>query len=86
MRPIGSTHTGQPGPCTQLDVGRQQVGEAEAVDGVGVAAAHLHDPVVAGRIGQTADFVARLPDERGIAELVDEFHDDGLSSAGSPNR
>ena len=52
-RPIGITHTGQPGPVDQLDVGRQHVLDAVAVDGVGVAAAHLHEleVVVAGQLG-----------------------------------
>ena len=34
--------------------------EAEAVDGVGVAAAHFHESVAAAGIGQTADLLSRL--------------------------
>ena len=53
----------------QLDVRRQHVLEPEAVDRVRVAAAHLHDAVVARRIGEPADLVARPRDQlrhRGI--------------------
>ena len=58
IRPIGSTQTGQPGPWISSMFGGQHVLEAEAVDGVGVAAAHLHDPVVAVRVRQPADLLA----------------------------
>ena len=56
-RPIGITHTGQPGPVDQLDVRGQHVLDAVAVDGVGVAAAHLHEleVVVAGQLGDAGD-------------------------------
>ena len=52
-RPIGMTHTGQPGPVDQFHRGRQDVLDAVAVDGVGVTAAHLHELelVVAGQLG-----------------------------------
>ena len=46
MRPIGSTHTGQPGPWIMLHVGGQQVLQAVARDRVGVAAAELHQVYV----------------------------------------
>ena len=49
MRPIGSTHTGQPGPCTMLTLRRQQVLDAVAGDRVRVAAAELHQVIAAVR-------------------------------------
>ena len=51
-RPIGITHTGQPGPCTSSTVLGQHVLDAVPVDGVRVAAAHLHEleVVVAGQL------------------------------------
>ena len=49
-RPIGSTHTGQPGPWIMRTLARQQVGDAVAEDGVGVAAAELHQAVAAVRV------------------------------------
>src|SRR5579863_1730133 len=58
----------------QLDVFRQNVLEAEPVDGMRVPAAHLHDPVVTLRISQAADFARHLPDHLGVAKLVDVFH------------
>ena len=63
------------GPVHQLDVLGQDVLDAVAVDGVGVAAAHLHEleVVVAGQVGDVGDEGAR----RGrVAVLVDEPHGD----------
>ena len=55
MRPMGSTQTGQPGPWTSSIFVGQEILQAEAIDGVGVAAAHFHESIVAAGIGQTAD-------------------------------
>ena len=49
IRPIGSTHTGQPGPWTSSIFARQQIFQPEAINGVRVAAAHFHEPVMAFR-------------------------------------
>ena len=43
MRPIGKHANRAPGPVNQLDIGGQQIFQAEAVDGVRVAAAHFHE-------------------------------------------
>ena len=60
-RPIGITHTGQPGPCTSSIVLGQVVLHAVAVDGVGVPAAHLHELVVPARLAQRGDLARRAP-------------------------
>jgi hypothetical protein len=54
---------------------RQDVGQAETVDGVGVAAADLHDPVLAAGVRQPADLGGHLPDEARIAVFVDVLHE-----------
>ena len=59
-RPIGITQTGQPGPCTSSTFAGQQVVDAVLVDRVRVAAAHLHDLVVAARLDRRED----LPGQR----------------------
>ena len=59
----------------QLDVGREDVLEAETVDGVRMSAAHLHDPVVAARVRQPADLLAGPGDDLGVPELVHESHE-----------
>ena len=48
------------GTVDQLDVVGQQIFEAEAIDGVRVAAADFHEAVMARRIGEAADFVGGL--------------------------
>ncbi len=58
----------------QLDVGRQQILQPEAIDGVGVAAAHFHETVLPLRISQPADLIGGLRDDAGVAEFVDKFH------------
>ena len=72
-RPIGITHTGQPGPCTSSTDAGQDVLDPVAVDRVGVPAAHLHEleVVVAGELGDAAHEGAGGD---GIAVLVDEAH------------
>ena len=76
--PIGSTHTGQPGPWTSSMFGGQQVLQAEAIDGVRVAAADFHEAVMPAGIGQAADLVGGACDQPGLAKLVDEFHEDSI--------
>jgi hypothetical protein len=43
MISTGVTQTGQPGPWMSVTSGGQQLVDAEADDGVGLAAADLHD-------------------------------------------
>ena len=62
------------GTMNQFDVRRQQILQAEAIDGVGVAAAHFHEAVVALGIGQAADLLGGFRDHAGFAEFVDKFH------------
>ena len=52
----------------QLDVRRQQVLQAEAIDGVRVAAAHFHEAIVASRIGEPADLVGGFVDHVRVRE------------------
>ena len=47
-------------PVNQFDVGREQILQAETINGVGVAAAHFHEAIVAIGIGERANFFARL--------------------------
>ena len=61
---------GAAGAVDQLDVFGEDVFEAEAIDGVGVAAADFHDAVVARGIGETANFFRGPGDEFGIAEFI----------------
>ena len=62
------------GPVDELDVLRQQVVDPVLVDRVGVAAAHLHDLVVAAGLDRRQDLAGEHPAELGVAELVDELH------------
>ena len=62
-RPIGITHTGQPGPMDELDGLRQDVLDAVPVDGVRVPAAHLHELERA----VTGQFVMRATSARAAA-------------------
>ena len=55
-------------------IGRQQILQAEAVDRVGVAAAHFHEAIVPLRIGQPADLVGGPGDQFRFAKLVDKSH------------
>jgi hypothetical protein len=64
----------------QLDVRRQEIGEREPVDRVGMAAAHLHDAVVAIMAGERADLGGGLLNQHRIPEFVHEPH------WGSPKR
>ena len=73
-RPIGITQTGQPGPVDQLDLVGQQVLDAVLVDGVGVAAAHLHELVVAIGLHQAGDLLGEALRQVARAVLVDEAH------------
>ncbi len=57
-RPIGSTHTGQPGPCTSSTAVGEHAVDPVAVDRVGVAAAHLHQLVRAPGLDQREDLAA----------------------------
>jgi hypothetical protein len=58
----------------QFDIGRKQILEAEAVDRMGVPAAHFHHAVVPGGIGQAADLLGRFGDQFGLTEFIDVFH------------
>ena len=73
-RPIGITHTGQPGPWTSSTFVRQQVVDPVLVDRVGVPAAHLHHLVVAAGLDGREDLAGQRAAELGVAELVDELH------------
>ena len=64
----------------ELDVRRQQVVDAVLVDRVRVAAADLHDLVVAGRIHGRGDLGRDGAAELGVAELVDVLHAGARSS------
>ena len=64
------------GPMHQFDIRRKQILQAEAIDGVRVAAAHFHEAIVAFGIGQAADLLGGPGDDSGIAKLIDEFHGD----------
>ena len=58
----------------ELDVRGQQVVDAVLVDRVRVAAADLHELVVAARLDGGEDLAGQHPAELGVAELVDELH------------
>ena len=77
-RPIGMTHTGQPGAVHERDRLGQVVLEPVLVDGVRVAAAHLHELVLAARLAQLGDPGGQGVRLVGVAELIDEPH--GVSS------
>ncbi len=63
------------GAVYQLDIGRQQILQAEAVDGVGVSPAHFHEAIVPAGIGEPTDFLSGFADYLGRTEFVDVFHD-----------
>ena len=62
----------------ELDVRGQQVVDAVLVDRVRVAAADLHDLVVAARLDGREDLAREHPPELGVAVLVDVLHADRL--------
>ena len=64
-RPIGITHTGQPGSVDELDVRREQVVDPVLVDRVRVPAAHLHQLVVPSRLDERQDLGGHRPAELG---------------------
>ena len=74
MRPMGSTHTGQPGPWIMFTLARQHVLQAVARDGVRVAAAELHQVVAAAGVGLAGDGSGQLPRQLAVAEFVDVLH------------
>jgi hypothetical protein len=63
----------------ELDVRREQIVDAVLVDGVRVAAADLHELVVAAGLYKAEDLARENLPERGVAELVDVLHS-GASS------
>ena len=73
-RPIGITHTGQPGPCTSSTFDGQQIVEAVLVDRVRVPAADLHDLVVPRGVDGGKNLPGDGSPELGVPELVDELH------------
>ena len=64
------------GPVDQFDIFRKNVFEAEAIDGVRVAAADFHEAVMPVATGQTADFLGRLRNQFGFAKLINKSHAD----------
>src|SRR3712207_9426598 len=72
-------------PVHQLDLVRQEVLYAVAVDGVGVAPADLHELVVAVGVGDRGDLRRHGPRQLGVPELayVSQW---GLPSVGSTLR
>ena len=54
----------------QLDVRRQHVLQAEAIDGVGVAAADLHDAIVPAGVGEAINLFGSFGDQFWISEFV----------------
>jgi hypothetical protein len=58
----------------QGDALGQVVLEAVLVDGVGVAAAHLHELVLPSRLAQAGDLGGERLGLLGVAELIDEAH------------
>ena len=62
------------GAVDELDVRRQQVVDPVLVDRVRVAAADLHELVVAAGLDQRQDLAGDGAAELGVAELVDELH------------
>src|SRR5262249_14358335 len=63
-----------PRPVHELDVCRQQIVDPVLVDRMRVAAAHLHQLVVAAGLDQRKDLHGDGAAEVGVAELVDELH------------
>ena len=66
------------GAVDQFDVFRKDIFQAEAIDGVSMSAADFHHAVVALGTGEAANFLGRLRNQFGFAELVDESHADPL--------
>ena len=57
-----------------FDVGRQQVGNTVARNGMGVTAAEFHEMVAARRIGLAANGLGQALGDLAVAEFVDVFH------------
>src|SRR6185503_5004852 len=68
-----------PGAVDELDVGREQVVDAVLVDRMRMAAADLHELVVAARLDGGQDLGREHAPQLGVAELVDVPH--AVSSA-----
>ena len=73
-RPIGITQTGQPGPWTSSTFAGSRSSIAVLVDRVRVAAADLHQLVVAAGLDGGQDLARQRAAELGVAELVDVPH------------
>jgi len=74
MRPIGSTHTGQPGPWIMRTVGGSRSVTGVARDRMGVAAAEFHEGVVAAGLDLACDRPRQPGGEAAVAEFVDVLH------------
>ena len=66
----------------EFDVRGQQIFEAEAVNGVGVASANLHETIMTPGIREAADFVGGSGDALRLAKFVYKFH---THAGASPN-
>ena len=64
------------GTMHQLHIVGKQIIQAEAIDGVRVASAHFHQPVVALGIGNAPNLLSGLRNGGRIAKLVHKFHGD----------
>ena len=73
-RPVGKTHTGQPGPWTSSMFSGKHVAQAVAVDRVGVAAANFHDAVVPRRVDRPGELARDARDDARIAKFIDVLH------------
>jgi len=58
----------------QSDVGREQVFDAVAANGVGVAAAKFHQRVMAFRLDFLADAGGEVAGQVAVAEFIQVFH------------
>src|SRR5271154_5781382 len=75
---INTTHgknaNGATGTVNEFHIGRKQVFQTEAVDGMRMAAAYFHDAIMPLRIGEPPDFLAGFTDEFRSSKFVHELH------------
>ena len=61
-------------PMYQFDVRRQQIFQSETIDGMRVAAAHLHEAIMPSGSASRRISSRGLRNDPGLAKLIDEFH------------
>src|ERR1700735_868460 len=58
----------------EFNIGRKDILQPKAIDGVRVATTYLHDAIVPSRISETTNLLRSFRDQIGVAEFVHILH------------